>query len=160
MSNNEHDAFKEQRKSALYWLNKSTEELALLDKLEDVLPSFVRRRYRIGSLSTGRLSLSPSGPTTDDPEEADKLHADVNKLFVFLLGKCEGIANQEPPSRSLEEWRGCIRYDFTLEGLPGFEDGLVISIEHLPAGSACHITKRVTGTRVVEEVEYEMVCED
>ena len=55
---------------------------------------------------------------------------------------------------------GLISYTFTLVGLPGFEDGLEIIVGRLPAGSACHITKKVKGTRVVEDVEYEMVCDD
>ncbi|GAF96841.1 unnamed protein product, partial [marine sediment metagenome] len=55
----EHDAFREQRKTSLYWLRKATEELDLLDKIEDILPSFVRRRYRISSLTDSRLTLSP-----------------------------------------------------------------------------------------------------
>lgn len=159
-----HDAFREHRKSSAYWLRVAQEGFELVDKLEAILPSFVRRRYRIGGLATGSVELSPSTFDADDPVAVDRLHADVNKLFIFLLGKRTGTegdgAAPEPPSRSLTTWNGKVKYDFTMTGLPGFEGGLTIVISGLPAGSACRITKKVTGTRVVENVEYEMVCDD
>ena len=157
-----HDAFREHRKSSTYWLGVAQEGFELVDKLEAIMPSFVRRRYRIVGLTSSSLELSPLTVPTDDPMAGDALHADVNKLFVFLLSKGKASSNPEDgvPSRSLTKWNGAVRYDFTLEGLLGFEDGLRVSIGGLPAGSACHITKKVTGTRVVEDVEYEMVCDD
>ena len=158
------DAFREQRKASLYWLRKATEEFEVLDKIEDILPSFVRRRYRIGSLSALSLSLWPQAFDTDDPKAADALHADVNKLFIFLIDKCEGGGAQGlsagQPTRTLTKWNGQVGYSFTLYGLPGFEKGLRIEVNGLPAGSTCHITKKVTGYRMHEESEYEMVCGD
>ncbi|KKN09190.1 hypothetical protein LCGC14_1049180 [marine sediment metagenome] len=163
----QHDAFAEHRKNSLYWLRNYQEELATLALLEGILPSFVRRRYRIASLhriadvGRGYLSLEPAGPITDDLATANALHADVDKLFGFLLGKCQGADGApERPTREVTASTGHVRYEFTLSGLPGFEDALDVTIGRLPAGSACHITKKVKGTRVVEDVEYEMVCDD
>ena len=162
----QHDAFREQRKSSLYWLRISQEELATLALLESILPSFVRRRYRITHLirssesRRGSLSLVPAEPVADDLAAANALHADVDKLFGFLLGKRHDNSDApERPARSVAHG-GLIRYVFTLTGLPGFERGLEVTIGGLPAGSACHITKKVKGTRVVEDVEYVMVCDD
>ena len=157
----EHDAFKEQRRTSLYWLRKATDELELLDKFEDILPSFVRRRYRIGSLTPYNLRLWPQAFDANVWGAADALHADVDKLYAFLLGKRHDNGGQVvlPPSRSLTKWNGQVSYSFTLSGLPGF-DRLQVEISGLPAGSACRITKKVTGYRMHEESEYEMVCED
>ena len=156
------DAFREQRKISLYWLRKATEEFDILDKIEDILPSFVRRRYRIGSLTSMSLSLWPQAFDADDPEAADALHADVDKLFTFLLGKRTDQTEylDEKPTRTLTKWNGQVGYNFTLAGLPGFGQGLRIEVNGLPAGSACRITKKVTGYRMKEESEYEMVCDD
>jgi len=158
-----HDAFREQRKVALYWLRNYTGDLDLLNKLEGILPSFVRRRYRFGALwGESSVEIAPLTSVTDDPSdntEADKLHADVNKLFLFLLERGETPQDQGVPKRTLAG-SGRIKYEFTVKGLPGFEKGLAVTVSGLPAGSACRITKKVKGTRVVEDVEYEMVCDD
>ncbi len=167
----EHDAFREQRKSALFWLRKGTEDIDIVDRLEGLLPSFVRRRYRITGLyrreglraPSGTLDLCPVDVPKDNVVAADALHADVDKLFDFLLTKRHAVVDivaPERPARGLVAYNGLIRYEFTLAGLPGFEGGLTVIVNGLPAGSACHITKKVTGTRVVEDVEYEMVCDD
>ncbi|KKL57523.1 hypothetical protein LCGC14_2234610, partial [marine sediment metagenome] len=162
----QHDAFREQRKSSLYWLRNYQAELATLALLENLLPSFVRRRYRIASLhrleKRGYLSIEPAQTVTDDLMEANALHADVDKLFGFLLSKCpeDGNGAPEQPTREVAASTGLIRYEFTLAGLPGFEDSLEITIGRLPAGSACHITKVSKGKREVEEFEYKMVCDD
>ena len=167
-STEQHDAFAEQRKSSLYWLRNYQAELSTLSLLENLLPSFVRRRYRIVRLSRtdeirkGILSLEPVKPVVDDVAAANALHADVDKLFGFLLGKCQdnGTPNPNRPHREVMTYSGLIRYEFTLTGLLGFEGGLEVTIGGLPAGSACKIIKTVKGTRVVEDVEYEMVCDD
>ncbi len=163
----QHDAFREQRKSSLYWLRNYQEELATLALLESILPSFVRRRYRFAYIhrtaeaKKGALSLEPVRPVTDDLGAANALHADVDKLFGFLLGKCQGGDSvPERPTRAVTASTGLISYAFTLVGLPGFEDGLEITVGRLPAGSACHITKVSKGKREVEEFEYKMVCDD
>ncbi len=168
----QHDAFREQRKSALYWLCKATADLEVLDRIEDILPSFVRRRYIITSLyrwepttgkAHGSLALSPVNFDKDDVKAADALHADVGKLFDWLVNKRPEVEQGDGssrPARGLTEWNGTINYEFTLTGLPDFEGGLRVAINGLPAGSACHVTKKVKGTRVVEDVEYEMVCDD
>ena len=167
----EHDAFREQRKSALFWLRKGTEDIDIVDRLEGLLPSLVRRRYRITGLyrreglttPTGGLDLSPVDIVEDDVAAADALHADVDKLFDFLLTQrqpADPTVDPERPTRGLVAYNGLIRYEFTVAGLPGFEGGLTVIVSGLPAGSACHVTKKVTGTHVVEDVEYEMVCDD
>jgi hypothetical protein len=167
----QHDAFREQRKAALFWLRKGVEDLDIVDRLEGLLPSFVRRRYRITGLyrnerlraPSGTLDLCPVDVAKDDVAAADTLHADVSKLHNFLFGKCppEGpYPKAAPPTRTVNKWDGLVRYEFFLPSLPGFEGGLTVTISRLPAGSTCHITKKVTGTRVVEDVEYEMVCDD
>lgn len=170
MTTTEHDAFREQRKSSLYWLEKTTEELAVLEILEDILPTFVRRRYRIATISrsagppsaTGSLGLQPVTVADDDVEVADRLHADVTKLFDFLLTKRVGDVDMviERPTRRVVRYNGTIICEFRITGLPGFEGGLEVSIGGLPAGSACRIIKTVTGSRTVEDVEYQMVCDD
>ncbi len=169
----QHDAFREQRKLALYWLRKSTEDLEVLDLVEDIMPLFVRRRYVITGVTRrgderamGSLDLRPLNwdEVKDDVKAADALHADVDKLFNFLLARRQDNDNQgltqERPSRRVVKYNGLITYDFHLTGLPGFEGGLTVIFNGLPAGSACQVTKKVTGTRVVEDVEYEMVCDD
>ena len=155
----DHDAFKEQRKSVLYWLRTTIEELDVLDKLEDILPSFVRRRYRFSSVGPHHLSLSPADTVDEnDVQSADALHADVNKLFHYLVGKTKEDIPAKPERKVI--WNGSIAYSFSIRGLPGFEGGLTVDVGGLPAGSACHITKTVKGTRTVEDVEYTMVCDD
>ena len=163
-----HDAFAEARKSARYWVRVSNEELHILDLLERLLPSFVGRRYRISSINrvesesgnTGRLTLAPVAGE-DSVEAANALHADVAKLYDYLLGKREpgSYPEQVLPIRKLG-YNGTITYEFTLRGLFGFEGRLDMTISGLPAGSACRITKKVTGTKVVDVVEYEMECDD
>ncbi len=167
----QHDAFRVQRKSALYWIRTSGEEIETLDMLEDIMPEFVKRRYRIstvgrsirGSESEGTISLLPLEVVEDDVKAADALHADVTKLLDFLSNKCEVHNNQNPPPmkpiRKLA-FNGLINYEFALCGLPNFEAGLHVTFSGLPAGSACHITKTLKGTRTVEDYEYEMVCDD
>ena len=156
------DAFHDQRRTSLYWLRKATEEFELLDKLEGILPSFVRRRYRIGNLTPYSISLWPQAFDADDPAVADALHADVGKLHAYLLKKRADQTEDlnKKPTRTLTKWNGQVNYKFTLAGLPGFEKGLSFEVSGLPAGSACHITKVVTGYRMKEEAEYEMVCDD
>ena len=162
----QHDAFREQRKSSLYWLRNYQEELATLALLESLLPSFVQRRYRIVSIyrlrdgRNGSLSLVPVETVVDDLAAANALHADVDKLFGFLLGKRQGKDGApEQPTRDVAH-DGLIRYRFSLDGLSGFEDGLDVTVGGLPAGSACHISKVSKGKREVEEFEYKMVCDD
>jgi len=154
----EHDAYREQRKTSLYWLRKVTGELDLLDKIEDILPSFVQRRYRIGNLTPSSLSLWPQEPA-NGPEAADALHADVDKLYTYLLGQ-HPDQTYKKPRRTLVKWSGQVGYSFSLNELPGFKQGLRVEFNGLPAGSNCQITKKVTGYRMQEESEYEMVCED
>ena len=167
----EHNAYREQRKSSMYWIRTSAEELDTLDLLEDILPEFVGRRYRFISISRhqpkegvawGRVEIVPSEPVgKDDVAAADALHADVNKLFRFLLSKRVNpdLAIVGEPVRSLT-YSGSIRYTFGMRGVPGFEGGLETMVSGLPAGSACHITKTSKGTREVEEFEYTMECDD
>ncbi len=168
----EHDAYRSLRKSSLYWLEKATREIEILDRIEILLPSFVRRRYIISSLyrwepSTGKahgsLDLSPVNFGKDDVRAADALHADVGKLFDWLVNKRPEVEQGDGssrPARGLTEWNGTIHYEFTLTGLPGFEGGLRVNIAGLPPGSACHITKISKGKKVVEEFEYKMDCDD
>lgn len=169
----QHDAYRSLRKSSLYWLEKATKEIEILDRIEILLPSFVRRRYIISSLyrwepsqgasAHGSIDLAPVNFDKDDVKTGNALHADVGKLFDFLLTKCPEVEQGEDslrPARGLTAWNGLIHYEFTLAGLPGFEGGLRVTVNGLPAGSACHIIKKVKGTRVVEDVEYEMVCDD
>lgn len=167
---NEHDAYREQRKSSLYWLRSSVEELDILDLVESIMPTFIRRRYRFTSLSrtmrgretSGSISLMPA-KVEDSVEAADALHADVKKLFGYLALKCgagsPASSDLRPPDRTLS-MGGLVGYEFTLCGLPGFEAGLWVTIQGLPAGSACHITKTLKGTREIEDFEYTMVCDD
>ncbi len=167
----EHNAYREQRKSSMYWIRRSADELDVLDMLEDILPSFVGRRYRFVSISRheqrdgeawGRVEIVPSEPVKEgDVKAADALHADMDKLFKFILSK---RVNPDPDVRLQEPVRGLtltgsIRYDFVVSGVPGFEGGLDVLISGLPAGSACHITKTFKGKREVEEFEYSMVCD-
>ena len=103
----EHNAYREQRKSSMYWIRTSAEELDTLDLLEDILPEFVGRRYRFISISRhqpkeggawGRVEIVPSEPVgKDDVKAADALHADVNKLFRFLLPKRVNPSSTLPP---------------------------------------------------------------
>jgi len=167
----EHDAYREQRKSSVYWIRTSTEELDTLDLLEDILPGFVSRRYRFISISRhqpregeawGRVELIPAeGVKEDNVKAADALHADVLKLYNFLVTKCTNPTLVKPnlPVRHLNHV-GQIRYDFIIAGIPNFEGGLDVVISGLPAGSACHITKTSKGKREVEEFEYAMECDD
>lgn len=167
----QHDAFREQRKTSLYWLRKATDDLETLELVENILPQFVRWRNIISNVSrnermdTGALDIHPVGEVAEgDVAAADALHADVTKLFDWLLGKrhdngLQGLT-QERPSRRVVKYSGLITYDFRLTGLPGFEGGLSVTIAGLPAGSACRITQKVTGYRMVKEAEYEMVCDD
>ena len=156
----EHDAYRDHRKMSLYWLRYASEGLDNLEKIEALLPSFVQRRYTISSLTAFSVTLCPVS-AGEDLAAADALHADVNKLFVFLLGKCEAgeDSRRSLPVRELTFHTDTIHYDFTLTKLPGF-DKLHVTVAGLPAGSACHITSKVTGTHEVEDVEYEMVCDD
>ncbi len=158
----EHDAFREQRKNSLYWLSKAAEEFSVLERLEDILPQFVRWRYRIAAMSATSLDLQPVTVVDDDVEAADLLHADVTKLFDFLLTKRVDTVEPDPerPTRRVVKYNGSISCEFTIRGLPGFEHDLHVTIAGLPAGSACQIIKKITGSRVVEDVEYEMVCDD
>ncbi|KKL87947.1 hypothetical protein LCGC14_1929660 [marine sediment metagenome] len=167
----QHDAFREQRASSLYWLKRATEEFEVLEMLEDILPQFVRWRYRIATISrradshiaTGSLGLQPVSVVDDDVDAADRLHADVTKLFDFLLTKrvvADGAGDPERPTRRVVQYNGTILCEFRITGLPGFEGGLDVNIGGLPAGSACRIIKTVKGSRIVEEVEYQMVCDD
>ena len=168
----EHDAFREHRKSAHYWLDKATKDLEDIDRMEPLLPSFVRRRYTITSLcrwepptgkAQGSLGLSPVNFDKDDVKAADALHADVGKLFYWLVNKRPEVEQGDGssrPARGVTKWNGTINYEFFLTGLPDFEGGLRVTITGLPAGSACHVIKKVTGSKVVEDVEYEMVCDD
>ena len=172
----EHDAYREQRKSSMYWIRESTKDLEVLDMLEDVLPSFIARRYRFISISRheqreggawGRMEIVPAEYVKivagkEDVKAADALHADVNKMFKFLLSKRvnpDSDVRLQEPVRGLT-YSGSIRYDFQVNGLPGFEGGLDVLVSGLPAGSACHITKTSKGTREVEEFEYTMECDD
>jgi len=168
----EHDAYREQRKTSMYWINISTKELNALDLLEEILPSFVARRYRFTTVSRyeeeggreawGRIEMVPAELVKeDDIEAADALHVDVDKLFKFLLSKRTNpdIEEVAEPVRGLA-YSGSIRYDFQVTGLPGFEGGLDVLVSGLPAGSACHITKTSKGKREIEEFEYTMECDD
>lgn len=156
----EHDAYGDHRKSSLYWLRYAQEGLENLERIEGLLPSFVRRRYIIQSLGSSYLHLAPVD-VGDGVVAADALHADVNKLFVFMLKKREAGEGPDPtpPARGLASHDGTIHYEFTLTKLPGFES-LRVFVGGLPAGSACRITRKVTGTRLVETVAYEMECDD
>lgn len=166
-----HDAYREQRKSSVYWIRMSTQELDILDLLEDVLPAFVGRRYRFVSISRhepseggawGRVEIVPVEQVEEgDVKAADALHADVGKLFSFLLTKRTNpdLVEPNPPVRTLD-YMGHIRYDFIVNGVPRFEAGLGVLVSGLPAGSACHITKTIKGKREIEEFEYTMECDD
>ena len=168
----QHDAYRALRRAAQLWLNKVAQELEVIERLEDLLPDFVRRRYIIGTVyrwertegkAHGAIELAPVDIDKDDVKAADALHADVGKLFDWLVNKRPEVEQgdgSERPARGLTEYNGTIHYEFFLTGLPGFESGLRVTINGLPPGSACHITKKVTGTKVVEVVEYEMVCDD
>lgn len=167
----EHNAYREQRKSSMYWIRTSADELDVLDMLEDILPAFVGRKYRFVSISRhqpreggawGRIEIVPVETVKeDDVKAADALHADVTKLFSYLLIKRTNpdIAEPNPPVRKVD-YVGHIRYDFIVNGIPKFEAGFDVVVSGLPAGSACHITKTSKGVREVEEFEYEMVCDD
>jgi len=167
----EHNAYREQRKSSMYWIRISTEELVVVDRLEAILPSFVGRRYRFVSISRhqpqpgkayGRVEIAPSEPVDkDDVKAADALHADVDKLYSFLGSKRTDpdLVKPAKPVRDLT-YGGNIRYTFDMRGVPGFEGGLEVTVSGLPAGSACHITKTSKGVREVEEFEYKMECDD
>lgn len=164
----QHDAYREQRKSSLYWLRLGAKELETVDWIEAFMPDLVRRRYRItnlyryehGDVHSGGIHLNPVA-FEDTVEAADALHADVNKLFNFLVEKCEHLNDVvvSVPIRSLGH-AGTISYAFSLTGLPGFEHGLSVEFHGLPAGSACHIVKEVVGTSTVEDVKYSMTCDD
>jgi len=167
----EHNAYREQRKTSMYWIRTSAEELDILDMLEDVLPTFVGRRYRFVLISRhqpredkawGRVEIVPSEPVKeDDVKAADSLHADVGKLYTFLLSRRMGPDFRTPnlPVRKVDHM-GYIRYDFNVSGIPGFEAGLDVLVSGLPPGSACHITKTPKGVREVEQFEYTMECDD
>ena len=166
----EHNAYREARSSSLYWIRTSTEELGTLEKLEDILPTFVRRRYRFicisrhqpkGGEAYGRMEIVPAETVKNDVEAADALHADVTKLFDFLLTKTTNpsLTKTNLPVRKLDHI-GRISYDFIVTGIPGFLAGLDVKVSGLPAGSACHITKTSKGVREVEDFEYKMKCDD
>ncbi len=171
----EHNAYREQRKSSMYWIRTSAEELDVLDLLEDVLPAFVGRRYRFVSISRhqpkeggawGRVEITPAkyveiANGKEDVKAANAFHADVNKLFRFLLSKRVNpdLARVAEPIRDLT-YGGSIRYTSDMKGVPGFDAGLEVVVSGLPAGSACHITKTSKGVREVEEFEYKMECDD
>ena len=165
----EHNAYREQRKNSMYWLHKAVEEMEALNLIEDIMPSFVQRRYRIISLhksevgTSGNIDLCPVDVVEDNVEAADALHADVDKLFDYLLDKRRvlKVAGEEfpRPTRRLA-WNGLIQYTFRLVNLPGFDDGLSVTMSGLPAGSACRVVKKVTANRMVQDFEYEMECDD
>ena len=169
-----HDAFQNLRRAGEYWKRFGEEQLEGADLLEGFLPDFIRRRYIVDHFyrssdrakAHGSVKLMPVDGGTEDPKVANVLHADVNKLFRWLLNKRGDVAidappHQEPvkPKRSVNSI-GSIRYEFTINDLGEFPDGLAIEFSGLGAGSACRITRKVTGTHVEEDVTYEMVCDD
>ncbi len=162
----EHNAYREVRKSSMYWVRKAAADIEALELIEDIMPSFVKRRYTISSLhksetsSMGNIELFPYEADKDDVKAADILHADVGKLFDYLFSKCEDRSVTPPrPTRRLA-WNGLIQYTFRLVGLPGYEAHLDVTVSGIPAGSACRVVKKVTANRMVQDFEYEMECDD
>ncbi len=162
----EHNAYREVRKSSMYWVKKAAADIEALELIEDIMPSFIKRRYTISSLyksetsSTGNIELYPYEADKDDVKAADILHADVGKLFDYLFSKCEDRSVVPPrPERKLA-WNGLIQYTFRLRGVRGFEAGLDIKVGGIPAGSACRIVKKVTANRMVQDFEYTMECDE
>lgn len=167
-----HDAFVNLRRAGRYWKRFGEEQLEGADLLEGFLPDFIRRRYTVEHFyrssdrakDYGSVKLMPVDGGAEDTAVANVLHADVNKLFRWLLNKreaAEGETRREPakPKRSVNSV-GVINYEFTIDDLGEFPDGLAIEFSGLGAGSACRIIKTVTGTHEVEDVTYEMVCDD
>lgn len=172
----QHDGFRDLRQTGEFWSDYGKRMTEGVDLLAALMPDFVRRRYTVtyyyrseGDEPYGSLYLGPVESGQKDTETANARHADVTKLFNWLLDKrtapdtTEGAEPQrEPrePKRTLDRNNGSITYDFRIDDLPDFPQGLTVTVGGLGAGSACHITKKVTGTHEVEDVEYEMVCDD
>lgn len=172
----QHDGFQDLRRTGKYWTDYGERMTKGADLLEALLPDFVRRRYTVsyfyrsdGDKPYGVATLYPVDGGAEDTEAANIVHADVNKLFDWLVKKrttpdpAEAPAlRQEPwkPRRSLDSGNGSISYELKVCDLPDFPQGLTVTFAGLGAGSACHITKKVTGTHEVEDVEYKMVCDD
>ena len=159
MSETKFNAFAAARRECADSLLYDAGKLLTLNKLEELLPSFVAGRFRFIAISENYLSMFPFAAESFDP---DSMHADVYKLFKFLVKKRVDNGNiglsPDAPSRIINKNSGLITYHFTLHGLP--MDPLSVEISGLPVGSKCEVIKHVKGTRVVEDVEYELVCEE
>ncbi len=159
MSEPRFNAFARERKDCAANLRYTAERLVALDQLEELLPAFVARRFRFMGIAENYLSLYPAEPENADP---DSLHADVYKLFDFLVKKRVDSGNSgllaHDPTRTVNKSSGLISYRFTITGLP--MSPLSVEISGIPVGSKCEIIKHVKGTKTVEDVEYELVCEE
>lgn len=160
-------AFSSQRQSLTGQIRWATKTIELVDKVEQIMPTFVGNRYRIMSVYEGgdtvTLEISPDGEKPEPGKPADKLHADVTKLFDFLKTK-QGTTDKPvtEPTRGVGYGGTSLRYRFVVPGLPALApaDRLEVIISGIPEGSACRIVAKSKGKREFEDFEYTLVCDE
>lgn len=172
-------SFNAYRRTQAAQLEFFARSLKVAEIIDPVFPAFVGNRYRVESIyedpgyggNRGRYTVVLQPDLDKMPRgKADSLHADVDKLYTYLVGKRNSDGNGDcliEPTRSAQSWggkdgEGAIKYRMVVSHIPELGGKhLEVNINGIPEGSKCKLVRTPKGEpRQIQDYTVELVCED